>query len=57
MSKAKYKKAIKSLDKRIDEHREKQSAAKYPELHHYYEMEISKFEKEKKKWDRGRGPL
>ncbi len=49
MSKAKYKKAIKSLDKRIDEHRKKHGTAKYPELHHYYEMEISKFEKEKKK--------
>ena len=33
MSKAKYKKAIKSLDKRIDEHRKKHGTAKYPELH------------------------
>lgn len=49
MSKAKYKKAVESLDKRIAEHREKQRTAKYPELSHYWEKEILKFEQEKKK--------
>lgn len=49
MGKDKYKKAIESLNKRIDEHREKQLTTKNPELFHYWEKEISKFEKEKKK--------
>ncbi len=49
MSRSKYKKAIKSLDKRIAEHREKQRTAKGPEIFHYWEKEIQKFEKEKKK--------
>jgi len=49
MSKNKYKKAIESLEKRISEHREKQLTAKYPELHHYWDKEIQKFEKEKRK--------
>lgn len=49
MSKKKYKKAIQSLDKRISEHRKKQKTAKSPELFHYWEKEIKKFEKEKKK--------
>jgi len=49
VSKSKYRKAIESLDKRIEEHREKLSTAKYPELHHYWEKEIRKFELEKRK--------
>lgn len=49
MSKDKYKKAIKSLDKRIEEHREKQKTARFPELRQYWEKEIRKFEEEKKK--------
>ncbi len=49
MSKSKYKKAIKSLDKRIEEHREKQLTASYPELYGYWEKEIQKFAQEKKK--------
>lgn len=49
MGKKKYKKAIESLDKRISEHREKQGLSKSPELHHYWDAEIKKFEKEKKK--------
>ncbi|MDD5163130.1 MAG: hypothetical protein PHD95_02895 [Candidatus ainarchaeum sp.] len=49
MSKAKYKKAIKSLDKRIAEHKEKQKYAKSPEQFHYWEEEIQKFKQEKKK--------
>ena len=49
MSKKKYKKAIESLDKRIFEHREKQKAAKAPEMFWYWEREIEKFEKEKRK--------
>ena len=49
MSKKKYKKAIESLDKRIEEHREKQKTAKSPELFDYWKREIQKFEKEKKK--------
>jgi len=49
MSKKKYQKAIESLEKRISEHKGKQRTAKSPELFHYWEKEISKFEKEKKK--------
>lgn len=47
--KKKYRKAISSLDKRISEHKEKQKTAKSPELFHYWEKEIQKFEREKKK--------
>ena len=47
--KKKRKKAIESLDKRISEHKEKQKTAKSPELFHYWQKEIEKFEKEKKK--------
>ncbi len=47
--KKKYKKAIESLDKRIQEHREKQQTTISSELFHYWEKEIEKFEKEKKK--------
>lgn len=47
--KKKYKKAIESLDKRIAEHREKQKNAPSGELFFYWEKEIDKFEKEKKK--------
>jgi len=49
MSKKKYKKAIESLDKRILEHKEKQKTTKNIELFGYWEKEIRKFEKEKKK--------
>jgi len=49
MGKDKYKKAVESLNKRIAEHRQKQYAAKSPELFHYWQKEISKFEREKKK--------
>jgi len=49
MSKTKYKKAIKSLDKRIAEHREKQKFAKSPEQFQYWEEEIQKFKQEKRK--------
>ena len=49
MGKSKYKKAIESLNERIAEHKEKQKTAKSPELHHYWEKEIQKFEREKKK--------
>ena len=44
-----YKKAIKSFDKRIAEHREKQKCAKSIEQFHYWEEEIKKFSQEKKK--------
>ena len=50
--KKKYKKAVESLDARIAEHMEKQSTAKNPELFHYWEKEIEKFEREKKKKQR-----
>jgi predicted nucleic acid-binding Zn-ribbon protein len=49
MSKIKYKKAIKSLDKRIAEHKEKQKFAKSQEQFHYWEEEIQKFKREKRK--------
>ncbi|MCX6802594.1 MAG: hypothetical protein NT067_05810 [Candidatus Diapherotrites archaeon] len=49
MSKKKYGKAVESLEKRIAEHREKQSTAKSPELFNYWQKEIEKFELEKKK--------
>ena len=49
MSKNKYRKAIESLDKRIEEHREKLGTARYTELHQYWEKEIRKFENEKRK--------
>jgi len=49
LSKKKYKKAIESFDQKIAEHREKQKTAKSPELFDYWEREISKFEREKKK--------
>ncbi len=49
MSKRKLKKAIESFDKRISEHKEKQKTSKNPELFSYWEKEIKKFEKEKKK--------
>lgn len=47
--KKKYTKALESLEKRIAEHRQKQQTAKKPELFHYWEKEIEKFEREKKK--------
>ncbi|GEM_PF-2393637 len=47
--KKKYKKAIESLDKRIEEHRQKQRKTMSPELFHYREKEIGKFAREKKK--------
>lgn len=47
--KKKYKKALESLEKRIQEHRQKQHVSKSPELFHYWEKEIEKFEREKKK--------
>lgn len=49
MSKDKYKKAIESLDKRIAEHRQKQKTSTSSGVFHYWEKEIQKFEKEKKK--------
>ncbi|MFH1664402.1 MAG: hypothetical protein ABH986_06410 [archaeon] len=49
MSKKKYIKAIESFDKRILEHKEKQKTTKNTELFGYWEKEIKKFEKEKKK--------
>lgn len=49
MSKKKYKKSIKSFDKRIAEHREKQKITERPELIYYWEKEIQRFEREKKK--------
>lgn len=49
MAKDKYKKSIESFDKLIAEHREKQKMARNPELFHYYEKEILKFEREKAK--------
>jgi len=49
VSKKKLKKAIESFDKRISEHKEKQKTAKSSELFGYWEKEIKKFEKEKKK--------
>lgn len=49
MSKKKCKKALESFDRRILEHKEKQKTAKSPEVFHYWEKEIQKFEKEKKK--------
>lgn len=49
MGKDKYKKAIESLDRRIAEHKEKQRTARSPEAFHYWEKEISKFEREKRK--------
>lgn len=49
MNKGKYKKALESLNKRITEHIQKKRTAKSPELFHYWEKEIAKFEKEKKK--------
>lgn len=49
MSKKKYRKAIESFDKRIAEHREKQKSAKGIEQFDYWEREIQKFKKEKKK--------
>lgn len=48
-SKKKLKKGVESLEKRIAEHKEKQKTAKSPELYRYWEKEIKKFEKEKKK--------
>lgn len=47
--KKKYKKALKSLDKRISEHKSKQKTAMSPELFHYWEKELEKFAREKKK--------
>lgn len=47
MGKNKYEKGIESLDKRISEHKEKQTTAASPELFRYWEKEISKFEREK----------
>ena len=47
--KTKYQKSVASLDERIAEHREKQRHAKSPELFHYWEKEIQKFEREKRK--------
>jgi len=49
MSKEKYKKAIESLNRRIAEHRQKQLTAKSPEFFHYWEKEIAKFGRERKK--------
>lgn len=65
MGKDKYRKSIKpflplqksfgklpsvdSLNKRIAEHKEKQQTAKSREFFHYWEKEIQKFEREKKK--------
>ena len=49
MSKKKYRKAIASFDKRISEHKEKQKAAKSQELFHYWQREVEKFKREKKK--------
>lgn len=48
-NKKKYKKAVKSLEKRIAEHRQKQKTAMNPELSHYWEKELEKFAREKKK--------
>lgn len=53
MAKEKYKKAVESLERRIAEHKEKQRTGKSPELFHYWEKEIRKFEREirkKRKW-------
>lgn len=50
--KKRYKKAIESLDKRIAEHKEKQSKSKGSEQFYYWEKEIKKFEREKKKKQR-----
>ncbi len=47
--KSKYRKSIASLDARIAEHREKQRRAPNQELFHYWEKEIEKFEREKRK--------
>lgn len=47
--KKKYRKALESLEKRIAEHRKKQFTAGNLELFHYWEKEIEKFEREKKK--------
>ena len=49
MIRDKYKKSVKAFDKLIAEHREKQRIAKSPELFHYYDKEILKFEREKEK--------
>ena len=49
MSRGRYKKAVESLGKRIGEHRFKQRMAGSPELFHYYEKEIGKFERERLK--------
>ncbi len=49
MGKKKHKKGIESLDKRIEEHREKQAKTTNPDLFHYWEREIEKLEREKKK--------
>lgn len=49
MSKKKYKKGIESINKRIQEHKEKQRTAKSQEQHHYWGIEIKHFEREKKK--------
>ncbi|MFH1751461.1 MAG: hypothetical protein ABH821_00775 [archaeon] len=48
-SKKKALKGIKSLEKKIKEHREKQEKVNSPELLGYWKKEISKFEKEIKK--------
>jgi len=49
MSKKSIKKGIKSLERQIGAHRKKQEVSVSPELFHYYEKEILKFEMEKKK--------
>ncbi|HIH16053.1 MAG TPA: hypothetical protein HA252_01465 [Candidatus Diapherotrites archaeon] len=47
--KKKYRKGIASLDRRIAEHREKQCTTRNPKLFHYWEKEIEKFKREKRK--------
>lgn len=52
MSKKSVKKGIKSIEKQIGVHKEKQKKLGKmlnPELFHYYEKEILKFKREKKK--------
>ena len=49
MGKKKFLKGIESLEKRIAEHKEKMDSAMSPEIFHYWEKEVQKFEQEKRK--------